>query len=55
MEKNNLIHFNGSIFRILELRKEKVFVIDCCKRNVPKWIPISDHIGKQITKPNSNS
>lgn len=37
MEKKELIRFSGSIYRVLALQGEEVLLIDCMKRNMPKW------------------
>lgn len=38
MKKNSLWKNGGSIIRVLEFANAKVFVIDCIKRNMPRWI-----------------
>lgn len=38
MQKNNLLRNNGTIIRILDMTEDSVFVIDCIKRTMPKWI-----------------
>ncbi len=42
MEKKELIRRNDSIFRVLSVQGEEVLLIDCIKRNMPKWWHISD-------------
>ncbi len=42
MQKNDLLKLENRIIRILELKKDKVLIIDCIKRTVPKWCDISD-------------
>lgn len=38
MEKNSLWKKDKTVLRILEVQKEKVLVMDCIKRNMPKWV-----------------
>ena len=38
MQKNELIKFSDSIYRILEVNGDEVLVIDCIKRAMPKWM-----------------
>lgn len=47
MEKKQLIKFDNSIYRVLSIQNEEVLLIDCIKRNMPKWKNISE-IGKYI-------
>lgn len=42
MQKNDLLRCGDTIFRVLEIRDGKAFVIDCRKRNIPYWMPLSD-------------
>lgn len=42
MEKNSLWKNGESIIRILDYAEDKVFVIDCIKRNMPKWVNKAD-------------
>lgn len=37
MEKKQLIRFNESIYRVLAIHEEEMLLIDCIKRNMPKW------------------
>ena len=37
MEKKRLIKFNDTIYRVLAVHGEEVLLIDCIKRNMPKW------------------
>ena len=39
--KNMLLKCNGTILRVLEVRNESVFTIDCIKRTMPDWADIS--------------
>ena len=42
MRKNKLFRHGNTIFRILEEKEEKVLVIDCVKKSLPKWINWSE-------------
>ena len=42
MRKNKLLRHEDTIFRILEEKEEKVLVIDCVKKSLPKWINCSE-------------
>lgn len=42
MRKNDLVQADGMILRILSLSDDKVFAIDCLKRNMPKWYRLAD-------------
>lgn len=42
MEKNNLLKCGSRIVRILEIEKDKVLIIDCIKRTMPKKISYVD-------------
>lgn len=41
MRKNDLIKTENNIFRILDVKEDSVFVIDCIKRTMPKWKEIN--------------
>ena len=47
MEKKELIRFHNSIYRVLAVQGEEVLLIDCIKRNMPKWSSFSE-IGEFI-------
>ena len=38
MKKNSLWKSGEQIYRILEVKEDTVFVIDCVKRTMPKWM-----------------
>lgn len=38
MQKNSLMKSGNQIYRILEVKEDTVFVIDCVKRTMPKWM-----------------
>ncbi len=42
MRKNDLLRCGDSILRVLDVKGGKAFVIDCRKRNIPYWMPLSD-------------
>ncbi len=37
MEKNHLIKFNGTIYRILAIEEDSVLMIDCIRKTMPVW------------------
>lgn len=39
MKINELLRYNGSIVRVLDLRDDQALIIDCVKRHMPAWIP----------------
>ena len=39
--KNSLMKKDDSIIRILDIKDDKIFVIDCIKKTMPKWYDIS--------------
>ena len=38
MKKNSLWKSREQIIRVLDVKNEKVFVIDCVKRTMPYWV-----------------
>lgn len=42
MQKNDLVKWEGSLYRILVLQDNEVLTIDCMKRTMPVWHPFSD-------------
>ena len=42
MQKNELIKREDTLLRVLDVREDRVLVIDCLKRTVPVWIPVTD-------------
>lgn len=38
MQKDSLWKWEKNIIRVLELQEEQVFLIDCVKRTMPKWV-----------------
>lgn len=42
MLKKELLRYGTSIFRVLELKGDRVLLIDCLKRTMPKWYPCED-------------
>lgn len=55
MKKNDLFMLEDKIIRILETAEDKVLIIDCIKRTVPKWIYISDLVGYETINENTLS
>ena len=45
MKKNSLWKSGEQIVRVLELKNEKVFVIDCVKRTMPYWVIVNSLSG----------
>lgn len=45
MKKNSLWKSGEQIVRVLELKNEKVFVIDCVKRTMPYWVIVDSLSG----------
>ena len=41
MKNNDIIKFQDTIYRIIDITGDKAFVIDCNKKSVPKWIDIA--------------
>ncbi len=48
MEKKELIRRNDSIYRVLSVQGEEILLIDCIKRNMPKWWHITE-IGTYVS------
>lgn len=42
MKKNSLLRSGNKIVRVLEVLNDKVLIIDCIKRTMPKWIAFSE-------------
>jgi len=45
MKKNSLLKSGEKILRVLEVKNEKVFVIDCVKRTMPYWVIVDSLSG----------
>lgn len=41
MKKNSLMRKADSIIRILEISSDKMLIIDCLKKSMPKWVGLS--------------
>ncbi len=41
MKKNSLMRKADSIIRILDISSDKLFIIDCLKKSMPKWVGLS--------------
>lgn len=42
MQKNDLVKWKGSLYRILKIQDSGVLVVDCVKRTMPVWYPFSN-------------
>ena len=42
MQKNDLLKSDATIYRILAIHDENALIIDCKKRNMPKWRNMTD-------------
>ena len=49
MEKNQLIKWNGIIYRVLACEEENILLIDCIKKTMPKWYGLEEIGGHEIT------
>ena len=38
MRRNDIIQCSNQIYRVLDLRNNEIFIIDCIKRTVPVWV-----------------
>lgn len=45
MEKNQLLKNDGTIYRVLAVEMDEVFLIDCVKKTMPKWHKLSEVAG----------
>lgn len=41
MQKNSLLKHNDTIYRVLDLKKDCILMIDCCKKTMPVWCDVS--------------
>ena len=41
MQKNDLLWHENDIFRVLNIRENKVFVINCTRQTMPQWYDIA--------------
>lgn len=48
MEKNQLIKYQGKIYRILAIDADDVLLIDCTKRAMPKWFKLDEVEGYEV-------
>lgn len=42
MRKNELLHKNNNIVRVLETESEKVLIVNCINKSVPRWVDGTD-------------
>ena len=47
MKKYELLRSGDSIIRVLEVREDKVLVIDCIKQTMPVWVDLSKFDSKE--------
>ena len=40
MKNNDVVKFQNTTYRILDISDKKVFVVDCNKKSVPKWLDL---------------
>jgi len=38
MKNNDIIKYRDSIYRVIDVTGDKIFVVDCNKKSTPKWI-----------------
>lgn len=48
MEKNQLIKHHGIIYRILALEEEEILLINCIRREMPKWYKLDEVSGYEV-------
>lgn len=41
MKNNDLLKYENSLIRVLDIKETSVLVIDCNKKSMPKWVSIS--------------
>lgn len=58
IEKNQVLQYDTQLVRVLDMKAEKVFIIDCIKRTMPVWtdteslkdyVPCSEYTLQEIT------
>lgn len=42
MKKNDLMRYGDNIIRVLKIKDDEVFIIDCAKKSMPRWIKKAD-------------
>lgn len=42
MQKNELLKYDDSIIRILEIKADSALVVDCIRKSMPKWVQQSE-------------
>ena len=50
MQRNELLQYNGSIIRILEIRENEALIIDCLHQSMPGWIRLDEIADSEIAK-----
>lgn len=48
MEKNQLIKWDGVIYRVLAVEEDSILLIDCIKKTMPKWYELDEIRGHEI-------
>lgn len=48
MEKNQLIKWDGVIYRVLAVENDAVLLIDCIKKTMPKWFGLDEISGYEV-------
>ena len=48
MEKNQLIKWRGILYRVLAVEESSVLLIDCMKKNMPRWYKVDEIRGYEI-------
>ena len=41
MKNNDIIKYRDTIYRVIDITGDKIFVVDCNKKSTPKWIDIA--------------
>ncbi|MCD8329547.1 MAG: hypothetical protein LUC27_02500, partial [Lachnospiraceae bacterium] len=51
MKNNSILKSDNQIVRVLAVKDNQIFVIDCCKRNMPQWANTQDYTSwEEITE-----
>ena len=48
MEKNQLINWNGVIYRVLAVEEDSILLIDCIKKTMPRWYGLDEISGYEV-------
>ena len=55
MQKNDIVKIEAGVFRILDIDGDQVLAIDCEKKNMPQFFPVSFFKKGEILKEISSS